>query len=44
MLGLENIKTHHWAVRACSAVSGKNLLSGLDWLVADVASRLYSMD
>jgi ADP-ribosylation factor-like protein 2 len=32
----------HWAIHACSAVSGDGLVEGLDWLVADVAQRIFT--
>jgi len=40
-LDLRSIKSHRWKVQPCSAVTGENLLQGLDWVVDDVASRLY---
>jgi len=40
-LGLDSITTHHWKILACSAVTGINLVEGLDWVVGDVAGRLY---
>lgn len=43
-LKLDEIKTHHWAIQACSAVTGANLLEGMDWIVDDIASRIYLMD
>ena len=43
-LGLDEIKTHHWAIHGCSAVTGKNLLQGMDWLIADIASRIFTVD
>ncbi|KAI9025007.1 ADP-ribosylation factor-like 2-like protein [Phycomyces nitens] len=43
-LGLDDIKSHHWAIMACSAVTGNNLLKGMDWIVSDVASRIYMLD
>ena len=43
-LDLEKITTHHWNVLACSAYSGHNLVTGLEWLVSDVSSRLFAMD
>lgn len=30
-----------WRVMACSAISGLNVTEGLDWVVDEVASRLY---
>lgn len=44
VLGLDDIKSHHWAILACSAVTGENLLKGMDWVVNDVASRIYMLD
>jgi len=43
-LELDNIKTHHWKIQDCSAVTGDNLLSGIDWIVDDIASRIFTMD
>ncbi|KAJ1957094.1 ADP-ribosylation factor-like protein 2 [Dipsacomyces acuminosporus] len=33
--------THHWAIKACSAVTGENLLEGLQWLVDDIGAHIY---
>ncbi|KAG0144695.1 hypothetical protein CROQUDRAFT_46895 [Cronartium quercuum f. sp. fusiforme G11] len=35
---------HRWKVLACSATLGTNLKEGLDWVVEEVASRLYVLD
>ncbi|KAI9493101.1 ADP-ribosylation factor family-domain-containing protein [Zychaea mexicana] len=43
-LELSNIKSHHWAIQTCSAVTGENLLKGMDWVVNDVASRIYMLE
>ncbi|TFY65971.1 hypothetical protein EVG20_g5118 [Dentipellis fragilis] len=40
-LDLRSIKSHEWTIWSCSAVTGKNLLQGLDWVVNNVASRIY---
>ncbi|KAI9063503.1 GTP-binding protein [Trametes sanguinea] len=40
-LDLQSIKSHHWRILPCSAVTGQNLVEGLDWVVEDVANRLY---
>ncbi|KAF8211658.1 ADP-ribosylation factor family-domain-containing protein [Mycena galopus ATCC 62051] len=40
-LDLRSIKSHHWKIWSCSAVTGENLVTGLDWVVADIARRLY---
>ncbi|ORY94730.1 putative ADP-ribosylation factor-like 2-like protein [Syncephalastrum racemosum] len=43
-LALDDIKTHHWAILSCSAMTGENLLKGMDWVVNDVASRIYMLE
>ncbi|XP_033106714.1 ADP-ribosylation factor-like protein 2 [Anneissia japonica] len=43
-LDLDQIKTHHWMIIGCSAVTGLNLLTGIDWLIDDIASRIFTMD
>ncbi|KAI9225905.1 MAG: putative ADP-ribosylation factor-like 2-like protein [Piptocephalis tieghemiana] len=40
-LDLASIRSHRWKVLGCSAVTGKHLLDGLDWVVKDVAARIY---
>ena len=37
-------KTWHWKIVGCSAYTGEGLLEGFDWLVQDVASRIYVLD
>ncbi|CAL8238243.1 unnamed protein product [Merluccius merluccius] len=43
-MGLDDIKTHHWCIIGCSAVTGENLLSGVDWLLDDIAARVFTAD
>ena len=43
-LDLDEIKTHHWLIQDCSAVTGDNLLNGIDWIIDDIASRIFTMD
>lgn len=43
LLALDDITTHHWYISGCSAYSGDNVLPGIEWLVSDVSSRLFSM-
>ena len=43
-LGLYKIKTHHWQIVWCSAVTGENLLSGMDWLLSDVSARIFTLE
>lgn len=40
-LDLQSIKSHQWRILTCSAMTGQNLVEGLDWVVTDIASRLY---
>ncbi|GFS38859.1 ADP-ribosylation factor family protein [Actinidia rufa] len=37
-------KTRHWQIMGCSAYTGDGLLEGFDWLVQDIASRIYVLD
>lgn len=41
-LNLDDIKSHHWCIISCSAVTGHNLLEGVDWLLDDIAARIYT--
>lgn len=43
-LNLDEITTHHWLIQDCSAVTGDNLLEGIDWIIDDIASRIFTMD
>jgi len=44
VLDLDNIQTHHWMIIDCSAVTGQNLIEGVDWLVDDISKRIFSLD
>lgn len=44
ILELEAIKTHHWAVVGVSAVTGEKLLQAMDWLIDDIAKRIFTSD
>ncbi|KAJ3674447.1 hypothetical protein LUZ60_005063 [Juncus effusus] len=37
-------KSRHWEIVGCSAYTGEGLLEGFDWLVQDIASRIYVLD
>ncbi|KAF8655752.1 hypothetical protein HU200_060910 [Digitaria exilis] len=37
-------KSRHWQIVGCSAFTGDGLLQGFDWLVQDIASRIYVLD
>lgn len=43
-LELDLIETRHWGIVACSAVTGEGLLEGIDWVVTDIASRIFLMN
>ncbi|EGR32276.1 hypothetical protein IMG5_090240 [Ichthyophthirius multifiliis] len=43
-LALDNISTRHWGIIPCSAVTGDGLLEGVDWIVMDIASRIFMMN
>jgi ADP-ribosylation factor-like protein 2 len=43
-LRLDSITNRHWQIVSCSAVSGQGLVEGIDWIVSDVASRIYMLD
>ncbi|RAH68699.1 ADP-ribosylation factor-like protein 2 [Aspergillus aculeatinus CBS 121060] len=40
-LSLDSIKTHKWTILPCSAMTGRNLYEGLDWVVQDAKDRLF---
>ena len=40
-LDLQSIQSHQWRILPCSAMTGQNLVEGLDWVVGEVAGRLY---
>ena len=43
-LQLDDIKTHYWQIIWCSAVTGDNLLEGMDWLLQDISARIFTLD
>jgi ADP-ribosylation factor-like protein 2 len=44
VLQLDEIKSHHWQIVGCSAVTGEHLLEGVDWVVNDIAARIFTLD
>jgi ADP-ribosylation factor-like protein 2 len=45
LLELDDIcQRRHWKIQACSAVTGAGLVDGVDWLVKDIASRIFMME
>ena len=39
----EVVKNRHWKILACSAVTGDGLREGMDWIVDDIASRIFML-
>ena len=39
----EDIGGRHWTIFGCSAVTGDGLITGFDWLVDDISSRIFMM-
>ncbi|PIO64980.1 ADP-ribosylation factor family protein [Teladorsagia circumcincta] len=44
ILELEEIKSHHWRIYSCSAMTGENLLEAVSWMCDDVASRIFTLE
>lgn len=42
VLDFAGITKRHCRIVACSALTGKGILDGFDWLVKDVSSRIYT--
>jgi len=40
-LKLDSIKTHHWIIIRCSAITGENLQQGLDWVIQRGRDNLF---
>ena len=38
-----SFQNRHWSIRGCSAVTGEGLVEGMDWLVDDIASRIFML-
>lgn len=36
-------RNRHYAIYACSAVTGKGLVDGVDWMTDDVANRIFML-
>jgi ADP-ribosylation factor-like protein 2 len=46
LLGLETnpiFEKRHWCILPCSAVTGEGLVDGMDWMVDDIASRIFML-
>ena len=45
VLQLDQISVNrHWHIQACSAVTGDGLVDGVEWLVKDIASRIFLLE
>jgi ADP-ribosylation factor-like protein 2 len=33
----------HWSIRSCSGVTGSGLLDGMDWIISDIADRIFML-
>lgn len=44
ILELDKIDTHHWSVVGVSAVTGEKLLGSVDWMIDDIAKRIFTLD
>jgi ADP-ribosylation factor-like protein 2 len=44
VLKLDTIGSHHWQIVECSAVTGLNLLQGMDWLIDDISKRIFTLE
>ncbi|WKX94505.1 hypothetical protein Q1695_011634 [Nippostrongylus brasiliensis] len=44
LMELEEIKSHHWRIYSCSAMTGENLLEAVSWMCDDVASRIFTLE
>lgn len=40
-LRLDSIVTHRWTILPCSAMTGRNLHQGLEWVIQDAKDRLF---
>ncbi|GFE55792.1 ADP-ribosylation factor 2 [Babesia ovis] len=44
-LGLQQVTNERsWRIHGCSGVSGEGIVEGIEWLVNDVAQRIYNLD
>ncbi|XP_043473660.1 ADP-ribosylation factor-like protein 2 [Leptopilina heterotoma] len=44
VLELPNIKSHHCQIFKCSAVTAENLVEGINWILDDIAARIFYLD
>jgi ADP-ribosylation factor-like protein 2 len=39
----KQFENRHWNIKACSAVTANGLLEGMDWIVSDIANRIFML-
>ena len=39
----EQFRGRHWSIVPCSAVTGEGLMEGMEWMVKDIASRIFML-
>ena len=39
----DQYKNRHWNILACSAMTGEGLVEGMDWIVDDIAGRIFML-
>ena len=39
----DRYKNRHWSIQSCSAKTGVGLVAGMDWIVDDIASRIFML-
>lgn len=44
ILELDLITTRHWMILPCSALTGDGLITGLEWILDDINSRIFLLD
>ena len=40
-LELDQIKSYHWKIYPCSAVTGQSIKEDFDWLIHDICNRIF---
>lgn len=40
----EKFRKRHWSIFGCSAVTGEGLVEGIDWIIDDIAKRVFMLD
>lgn len=43
-LNNSDISGRHWTIIGCSAFTGDGLINGFEWIVSDIASRIFVME